>query len=317
MSLKETLNRWKNDNPYLKYLWLRTLYYRQWKKYSSMSDVECINILYKGYSGNMPDLNNPQKFSEKMQWMKLHYRNDLMPIVGDKYTVREYLKNLGYSDLLNDIIAVYESMNDFDLNKLPKSFVLKASHSSGWNLVVKDKDKVNWTIWKKHMKYWLTHDIVWNGREWHYGLMKPRIVCEKYLEDESGGLIDYKFFCFNGNPRFMQLNVDRGLPTATQNYYDLCWQLLPFGKTHAHNPNISPQKPKHFDDMIRLATDLSKPFPYVRVDFYEANGKIYFGEFTFFPCSGMPDFIPSIWDDIVGDMLDISNLIKNNKLFLL
>ena len=305
MSLKETLSRIKDDNPYLKYLWLQTSYRKQWKAREAMTDIECINSLYKGYCGHLPNIEHPTAFSEKMQWLKLHYRNPLMPVVGDKFTVRQYLTDLGHGDLLNEIFAVYDSLDDFDISKLPVRFVLKASHSSGWNLIVRDKNKVDWGIWKRHMQYWLTHDIAWNGREWHYGDMKPRIVCEKYLEDNSGGLMDYKFYCFNGEPRFMQLNVDRGLASATQNYYDLDWNLLPFGKTHAHNPNIHPDKPAHFEKMVVLARELSKPFPYVRMDFYEANGKIYFGEFTFFPCSGMPDFIPSNYDKIVGEMLTL------------
>lgn len=307
MSIKNTLSRWKDDNPYLKFLWLQTLYRREWKKKSAMTDIECINSLYKSYCGHLPNLDHPQKFSEKMQWLKLHYRNELMPIVGDKYTVRQYLEEHGYGHLLNEMIAVYKSVEDFDVEKLPQQFVLKATHSSGWNLVVKDKAKISWGIWKRMMRYWLTHDIEWNGREWHYGQMKPRIICEKYLEDKSGGLMDYKFYCFNGEPKFMQLNVDRGLATATQNYYDLEWKLLPFGKTHVHNPNIHPEKPAQFDDMVKLAAELSKPFPYVRMDFYEANGRIYFGEFTFFPASGMPDFIPQEWDYKVGIMLKMPN----------
>ena len=155
------------------------------------------------------------------------------------------------------------------------------------------------------MQYWLKNKIDWDGREWHYAQMKPRIVCEKYLEDKSGGLMDYKFFCFNGEPRFMQLNVDRGLPSATQNYYDLDWKLLPFGKSLPHNPKVNAEKPVHFDEMVKYARELCKPFPFVRMDFYEANRRIYFGEFTFFPCSGMPDFIPSVWDDKVGEMLTL------------
>lgn len=305
MSIKGTLARWKDDNPYLRYLWLQTSYRRLWKKRAALSDIECINLLYKSYCGHLPNLEHPQKFSEKMQWLKLHYRNELMPIVGDKYMVRQYLEERGYGYLLNELIAVFDDVSQFNLDMLPKQFVLKASHSSGWNLVVKDKQKVSWGIWKKHMQYWLTHSIEWNGREWHYGEMKPRIVCEKYLEDGSGGLMDYKFYCFNGQPRFMQLNVDRGLATATQNYYDLDWNLLPFGKSQPYNPEIKAACPAHFEEMIRLATKLSKPFPYVRMDFYESNGRIYFGEFTFFPCSGMPDFIPSEWDDKVGDMLEL------------
>lgn len=305
MSVKSVLSRWKDDSPYLKYLWLQTKYRRLWKKNSALSDIECINKLYKGYCGHLPNLEHPTKFSEKMQWMKLHYRNELMPIVGDKYTVRKYLEDLGYGHLLNELIAVYDDVCQIRPEELPERFVMKASHASGWNLIVKDKSKVSWAIWRKHFRYWLSHDIAWNGREWHYAVMKPRIVCEKYLEDNSGDLMDYKFYCFDGEPRFLQVNVGRGTAHSTQNYYDLDWKLLPFGKSQPHNPNLHVERPDHFDEMVSLARELTKPFPYVRFDLYEANGKVYFGEFTFFPCSGMPDFIPSEWDDKVGDMLSL------------
>lgn len=307
MSVHKFLSYLKEDNLLFKYIWLHTRYESRKRQLSKLSDTDCINALYKGYCGHLPNLDNPQKFSEKMQWMKLHYRNELMPVVGDKYAVRKYLEDRGYGKLLNDLTAVFESMDEIDVSKLPKRSVLKASHSSGWNLIIRDKDKFNWRMAKKNMQYWLTNKIDWDGREWHYGKMKPRIVCEKYLEDNSGGLMDYKFFCFNGEPKFMQLNVDRGLPSATQNYYDLDWNLLPFGKSLPHNPNVNVDKPLHFDEMIQLARELCTPFPFVRMDFYEANGKVYFGEFTFFPCSGMPDFIPSEWDDKVGAMLTLPN----------
>ena len=310
MSIKKYLRFLKEDNLFFKYLWLKTKYERRKQHLSTLSDVDCINYLYKSYCGSFPDVDKPHSFSEKMQWLKLHYRNDLIPIVADKYAVRDYLNKLEYGYLLNDLIAVYESVEDINWGELPGKFVLKASHSSGWNIIVKDKNKLNYSAAIKNMQYWLKNKIDWDGREWHYGMMKPRIVCEKYLEDSSGNLMDYKFFCFNGEPRFMQLNVDRGLPTATQNYYTLDWELLPFGKSLPHNPNVNPEKPLHFDEMVRLSRILSQPFPFVRIDFYEANGRIYFGEFTFFPCSGMPDFIPSIWDNKVGEMLElpISNI---------
>lgn len=301
--LHDWISDLKESNPYLKLLWLESLACRARKERASLSDVDCINKLYEECCGHLPDLETPKVFSEKMQWMKLHYRNRLMPIVGDKFTVRAYLEEKGYGHLLNDVIAVYDDVKDIDIDALPDQFVMKATHSSGWNLVVKDKSKISWSIWMRHFKYWLTHDIEWNGREWHYGEMKPRIVCEKYLEDKSGGLMDYKFFCFNGEPKFLQINVDRFLPTATQNYYDLSFNLLPFGKSHPHNPNVKVERPTHFDEMVKVAHELSKPFPYVRVDFYEANEKLYFGEFTFFPCSGLPDFIPSEWDAKVGELL--------------
>lgn len=305
MSVRTILTRMKEDNPYLKYIWLMYMAYRSKNERKKYDDLACINRLYFGYSGRFPDLDNPSLFSEKMQWMKLHYRNELMPIVGDKYSVRKYLEDKGYGYLLNDLITVYEDLNQFDPDNLPSQFVLKASHASGWNLIVKDKSKISWPIWRKHMQYWLTHDIEWNGREWHYAQMKPRIVCEKYLEDESGSLMDYKFYCFDGEPRFLQVNVGRGTTHSTQNYYDLEWNLLPFGKSQPHNPSLHVEKPACFEEMARLARELTKPFPYVRFDLYEAQGRIYFGEFTFFPCSGMPDFIPSEYDKIVGDMLTL------------
>lgn len=297
----------KESNIYLKYLWLLSLEKRARKEKIVVSDVECINNLYMNQIGNLPNLENPTTFSEKMQWMKLHYRNNLMPIVADKYLVRGYLEDMGYGQLLNDLLAVYDNVAAVDIKSLPERFVFKAAHGSGsgWSLVVKDKTKVNWFMWKKIMKYWLHNDIAWMGREWHYKDMKPRIVFEKYLEDKSGGLMDYKFYCFNGEPKFLQVNVDRGLPTSTQNYYDLDWNLLPFGKSQPHNPSANVECPDHFQEMIRYATELCTPFPYVRVDFYEANDRLYFGEFTFFPASGLPDFIPAEWDKKVGAMLTL------------
>lgn len=305
MNIREILVRFKDNNPYLRYLWLSLLAKRGDREKKMLSDIECINKLYYHYSNKLPDLENPMLFSEKMQWMKLHYRNELMPVVADKYLVRQYLQDLGYGYLLNDLIAVYEDVRQIKIENLPNSFVLKASHASGWNLVVKDKSEFSWHIWRKHFHYWLTHGIEWNGREWHYAKMKPRIVCEKYLEDNSGALVDYKFYCFDGEPKFLQVNVGRGTRDSTQNYYDLNWNLLPFGKSQPHNPQLHIEKPLLFDEMIRLAHELTSPFPYVRLDLYEANGRIYFGEYTFFPCSGMPDFIPSEYDAIVGDMLTL------------
>ena len=305
MSLRSILVRFKDDNPLLKYIWLCRLAARGRSEREKLSDIECINRLYEQYSGRLPNLETPVLFSEKMQWLKLHYRNDLMPVVGDKFAVRKYLEDLGYGYLLNDLLGVYDDVSQFNPDNLPNQFILKASHASGWNLIVKDKTTVKWGIWKKHMRYWLTHDIEWNGREWHYGLMKPRIVCERYLEDASGSLMDYKFYCFNGEPKFLQVNVGRGTSHSTQNYYDLEWNLLPFGKSQPHNPDIKVTPPTQFNDMIRLAKELSSPFPYVRFDLYEANSQIYFGEFTFFPCSGMPDFIPPEYDAYVGQLLTL------------
>lgn len=302
--LREKLVDIKDKNPYLRYLWLKDLATRK-KKSLSYSDREAVSRLYFGRAEKKLDLENPQAYTEKLQWLKLYYRNDLMPIVADKYLVREYLEKQGLGYLLNDLYGVYEHIEDFELDKLPNQFVLKASHASGWNLIVKDKSKIDWWIWKKHMKYWLNHDIAWMGREWHYSEMVPRIVCEKYLEDETGGLTDYKCFCFNGQPKFLYVHV-KGRDEFL-NFYDPDWNLLPFYDIDFSNPDEYHEikRPVFLEQIISLSTQLSKPFPFVRIDFYIENNNLRFGEFTFFPGSGRADIRPIEWDYKIGEWLTL------------
>lgn len=269
------------------------------------SDIEVINKWYKKHAGCLPNLENPKKFSEKQQWYKLNDRKPLQEKCADKYEVREYIKSCGYGSLLNEIYGIYEKVEDIDIDKLPKQVVLKATHGSGFNLIVKDKDNVNWKMWKRIMKSWLNQDIYWSGREWVYKNLKRRIVVEKYLEDETGELRDYKFFCFNGEPRFMQLEVGRFGKNKTRNFYDMEWKLMPFGKELPHNPDLHVEKPYAFEEMKRIAKELSKPFTFVRVDLYQVGGKVYFGELTFFPAGGAPDFVPKEYDEVVGNMWNI------------
>lgn len=269
------------------------------------SDVQVINKWYKRHIGFLPNLENPKRFSEKQQWYKLHDKNPLKAKCADKYDVREYIKECGYEDLLNEIYGVFENVKDIKLDKFPNQFVLKAAHGSGFNLIVRDKNSVNWCIWNRIMKTWLHQDIYWSGREWVYKDLKHRIIAEKYLEDESGELRDYKFFCFNGTPRFMQLEVGRYGKNNTRNFYDMDWNIMPFGKELPHNPELKAERPYAFEQMKKIAQDLSKPFSFVRVDLYQVNGKVYFGELTFFPASGAPDFVPDKYDEIVGNMWNI------------
>lgn len=268
-----------------------------------VSDEKAVIKYYKRRSsGRTPDLINPVRFSEKLQWYKLHHRDPLMQQCADKVAVRDYIQSVGYDYLLNDIYGVYNSVKEIDLESLPDCFVLKAAHGSGQNIIVKDKTKINWLQAKLMLWSWLHQDISWSGREWVYSGMPRRIVAEKFLVDESGELRDYKFFCFNGKPQFMQLEVGRFTSQNTRNFYDMNWQLLPFGKELPHNPNINVPKPKMFEQMKSIATDLCKPFQYVRVDLYQVGDKVYFGELTFFPAGGAPDFVPDEYDTIVGNM---------------
>lgn len=266
-----------------------------------ISDRKAVIRYYKKKSGGkIVDLENPKTFSEKLQWYKLNAKNPLMQICADKAAVRDYLTENGYGHLLNDVYGVYNNVKDINIDALPDRFVLKAAHGSGQNIIVKDKSSVDWKHAKRMMRSWLRQDISWSGREWVYRDMPRRIIAEKFLVDETGELRDYKFFCFNGKPTYMQLEVGRYTSNNTRNFYDMDWNLMPFGKELPHNPDIHVEKPEKFEEMKEIASELCKPFQFVRVDLYQVCGKVYFGELTFFPAGGAPDFVPSEYDEIVG-----------------
>ena len=268
-----------------------------------VSDRKAIVRYYKKLTGGKaPDLDNPVLFSEKLQWYKINHRDPLMERVANKYTVRGYLEEVGYGHLLNDIYGIYTDVDDIDFDKLPDQFVIKGTHGSGFNIIVKDKSMLNRRQARLMMKSWLRQHIAWSGREWVYEKMPRHIIVEKYLEDETGELRDYKFYCFNGKPTFMQLEVGRATDHNTRNFYDMDWKLMPFGKSLPHNPDLNVPVPVMFDEMKKIAEDLCQPFQYVRVDLYQVGGKIYFGELTFYPAGGAPDFIPSHYDAEVGKM---------------
>ena len=256
------------------------------------SDEKAVLRDYKRQSGKALDLESPTTFSEKNNWYKLRVRDPLMAQCADKVEVRAYVESKGYKDALNELLGVYERVQDID-------------YSTHMIYIVKDKAQFNSKKANRMMKTWLHQDIYWPKREWVYKDLKKRILIEKYLEDKTGGLSDYKFYCFNGKPAFLQYNGNRFSNDMVQNFYDMDWNLLPFGKSIPHNPNVTVTKPKAFDKMIEMATSLCEPFQYVRVDLYEVNDKIYFGELTFFPGGGAPDFIPEEYDAIVGRMWEL------------
>jgi hypothetical protein len=309
--LRAILVNLKNNNPWLLYLWLEKHRKKGIVALRTKNDLEAINELFKNYSGRLPNLESPKAFGDKQQWLKLNYHNPLMTICSDKYEVRDYIKKKGYNHTLNELLMVFDDVKDFDQTTLPNRFVIKASHGSGWNFVCREKSKVNWFIWKKIITSWLGNNIFWPGREWPYKNMKARVVVEKYLEDASGQLMDYKFFCFNGEVKFVQANKGRDTNRHAQNFYDLDWKILPFGKDLVPLPDVDIPKPTRLQDMINMAKDLGQEFPFVRVDLYETNGEIIFGELTFYPKSGLPDFNPIEYDQIIGDMLVLPKPIKN------
>lgn len=278
------------------------------------SDETYVKATYKKRFGREINLKDPKTYTEKLQWLKLFYRNKEMPICTDKYEVHEYLSNLGYKHLLNEVIGVHESANDIDFESLPNQFVAKTTHGSNWNLICKNKSELNWKKWKKIMNTWLKLNVYAFGREWNYEHIKPRIIIEKLIEHEP--LVDYKFMCFNGEPKFLQINNDLEGKHYVD-FYDIGWNKVDFTyNNYTQSDHVLPRPPQ-FTEMIALAKKLSAPFPYVRVDFYNPPDEIIFGELTYFPGSGLLPLVPveNKFDELLGSHLNLPT--PNHNLDLL
>ncbi len=308
--IRKQLAAAKDENVWMRLLWTEISRLQRERLVEKYSDQQAVEMRYFKSAGRVPDLENPSRLSEKMLWLNLNYQDPLMIRCANKLNVREYLNEIGHGELLNELIAVYETAKEINHTELPSRFVLKCTHGSGWNLIVNGERQVNWLPWRMLFGSWLKYDFYINGRELIYRGAPRRIVCEKYLEDSKGRLTDYKFFCFNGEPRFIQVNLGRNTSQHVQNFYDLEWNLQPFGKDMPPCPDENIQAPENYDQMVEVARDLSAPFPFVRVDLYNVDGIIYFGEFTFFPNAGKPDFVPSEYDAIVGEMLELPSALS-------
>ncbi len=242
-------------------------------------------------------------FNEKIQWIKTHYHDPLLTMLADKYLVREYVREKVGDYVLNQIYGVFYSVDEIEFDKLPSSFVIKAAHGSGWNIICKNKNELNWQDAKKRMAEWISDNYYYYGREWAYKNIRPKIIIEKYL-DEAGKIpLDYKIFCFNGQPKFVQIDIDR-FENHTRKFFDLDWNELPFSIIYPISSTII-DKPKNFDSMIEIVKKLSDLLLFTRVDLYSINSQIIFGEMTFYPENGGGKFIPDIYDKTVGEYLDL------------
>lgn len=251
-------------------------------------------------------LDNPQTFNEKIQWMKLYDATPLKTKLADKYLVREWIaKNIGEKYLI-PLFGVWENFDDIDFEQLPNKFVLKTNHGSGWNIIVKNKQKFNKEQAKIMLDKWMHTNFAYFGLELHYKDIKPLIIAEKYLETKDNDLKDYKFLCFNGVVKYIWVDKDR-YKKHKRNLYDINWNLLPQkiseGKEYDNFESIP--KPKHLDEMINLAQKLSQNFKFVRIDFYEHNDNIYFGEITFTSASGLHIFTPDSLNKELGLLINI------------
>lgn len=255
--------------------------------------------------GYKPNIKNPKSYNEKIQWYKLHYRDPLMTQCADKYRVREYVKKTIGKKYLIPLFGVYDSAEDINFDKLPNQFVLKTNNSSGKNFICKDKSKINKGEIIDQFKEWMKPEYNHYNYsfEWCYKNIKPKIICEKYLEQKDKDLYDYKFYCFNGKVEFIRTFRQR-YKNILKNTYDLNWKELPYSMDI---PNASTQvsKPKNLSLITKLCESLSKEFPLVRIDYYIIDRKIYFGEMTFYPGNGILPLLPTDWDYKLGKKLKL------------
>lgn len=266
-----------------------------------------IQIRYFFYFKKFCNLSQPETFNEKIQWLKLYNRKPIYTVMVDKYAVKEYVANLIGEEHIIPTIGVWDSFDEIDFNKLPPQFVLKCTHDSGSMALCKDKSVFDIPKARKMLQKSLKTNYYLRAREWPYLNVPHRIIAEKYMEDESGELKDYKFFCFDGEVKALYIATERNSKTETKfDFFDTDFNHLPFTQTHPNSDKII-EKPKCFEQMKHLASILSRGIPHVRVDFYEVNEKVYFGELTFSHMSGCHRFEPSEWDKHFGDWITLPN----------
>ena len=270
---------------------------------SLFGDELYLKLIWKHIMGYSLNLENPKTFNEKLQWLKIHDRRPEYTQMVDKYEAKKYVSSVIGEEYIIPTLGIFDSVDDIDFDALPDQFVLKCTHDSGGIVICKDKKNLDVKQAIKKLRNGLKQNFYYRYREWPYKNVKPRIIAEKYMEDESGWqLKDYKIFCFNGEPGFIEVDYDRYVGHKL-NVYDLNWQFIDFYMTSPNDINVKIEKPKQLNLMLDKARQLSKGIPFVRVDFYSINDNIYFGELTFHPGSGLIDFHPREYDKIVGEKL--------------
>lgn len=264
--------------------------------------------------GYTPNIDYPRSFNEKIQWLKMYYRNPLMTKCADKYSVRRFVKEKIGEKYLIPLLGVYGTSNEINFEKLPEKFVLKVNNGSGKNIICKNKKELDIQETKNKLTEWLKpeNSHYYYLYEWAYKNIKPKIICEKYIEQKNHDLYDYKFYCFHGKVRLIHFTSERNTELKI-NYYDTNWNFLPLEKDNHPNNKQNIRKPKHLDKMLKIAEILSNDFPFVRVDLYYINNIIHFGELTFYSGNGMNVYKPSDWDYKIGKYLNIKRIINNQN----
>ncbi len=296
----KTIRRVLKKNPvFYRYLSLAKQYYHM----NYVDEIAYTRKKFKKEIGRELILENPKLYNDKMQWLKFNWKDNLAAICSDKCLVLDYVREKGFGDILNEIYGVYDCSDEINIDDFPEKFVLKANHGSGWNSICSDRLSYNWNREKYKLDTWLKLNYYWKNMEWVYKDIKPRILCEKYIEEETGvAPIDYKIYCFNGKPAFTYTCIDRHIGVK-YDYYDLDWKKHPVEWGGSCGSDSTIPKPVNYEYMLEIARVLSSPFPQARIDLYEISGKVVFGEITLSPSSGLDKFKDEKDEIRFGNML--------------
>lgn len=300
---------------YKKILKNRHLRHKILEIFSFIPDKLMLKIQYRIKTGRSLNLKKPERFTEKIQWYKLNYRNSLMHQCVDKYLVRNYIISKGLENILVPLIGKYDSIDDINWDEIPTKCVVKTTHGSGGlNVIIcSDKNKMSMNKVRDRLSY-VPRPVKKNtlGREWAYYGLQPGIIIEELLvnrENPEAGINDYKVFCYNGHAKYIVVDIDRYIGHK-RNFYDRNWNNLHV-TSDCPASDYEIKKPENLDEMLHIAEKLSSDFPYVRVDLYDIDGKIYFGELTFYPWSGYVQFEPDSFDYELGKIFEITDISKN------
>ena len=274
-----------------------------------LPDKTYIKLYYRLNVKRKLNLKNPKTFNEKLQWLKFNDRDPFYAVVVDKYKVREYIKETIGEKYLIPLIGDWDCFDDIDFEKLPNKFVLKCNHDSGGLVICTDKNKLDIKKAKKVISKSLKCKFYYVGREWQYKNIKPRIICEEFIGENDIPPSDYKISCFNGKPDNIMVCYGRETGETQYYFFDLNWNLLRYNGWGKKAPsNFSLPKPEGLEEMIQLAEKLSKPYYYARIDLYNVNGKIYFGEITLCPNSGFDGKLLKETDELFGSKLKLPTI---------
>jgi len=294
-------------DEYKKLLKSKELRYRILSLLRFVPDKQMLQLQYWIKFRRKLNLKDPRRFTEKIQWYKLYYKDMLMPRCSDKYQVREYIKSKGLEHILNELYCVFERPEDIRLDQLPEKFVLKLSNGSGTNLLCRDKSLLNEEAVQKEFKDFIFKVKANLGREWPYLKVKPVIIAERLLEDEShlnNAINDYKIFCYNGKPEYVICISDRYSDQCNHLVYDTDWNKIHAASEDARLEEDAP-RPENLEEMLDIARKLSEDFPFARIDLYSLEGKVCFGEITFYPWSGYMEYEPDEFDFVLGEKFEL------------